>query len=151
MMLVEPAQEAAAVFDRGAPFFRVAAHYRGVFDGDLTIICQAPFLDVLARNVLGVEDDAAVSDAERWDAARELANIISGNFLVEAYGEETIFDLPSFDLKRCGWEDASAYIQEKMARLHGETAAVFMADGRPIFVSFDIAAIEYPQRAGGAE
>lgn len=151
MMLVEPAGDAEGVFNQQAPFFRVSAYYQGVFDGDLTIICQGPFLDVLARNVLGVEDDAAISDEERWDAVKELANIISGNFLVEAYGEETVFDLPSFDLKRCEWGEAAAYIQEKLGRLHGETAAVFIADSWPIFVSFDISATEYPGSAGGAE
>ena len=143
MMLVEPGGDPAAMFDPGEPFFRVSAYYKGVFDGDLTIICQGPFLDALARNVLGVDEGDGVTDEERWDALRELANIISGNYLVEAYGDETVFDLPSFELQQTTLESVRGYIAEKMKKCFGEAAAAYLADGQPIFVSFDIEATDY--------
>lgn len=151
MMLVEPGGNPEELFDTSAPFFRVSAYYKGVFDGDLTIICQAPFLDLLARNVLGMDSEETVGIDEQWDALRELANIVSGNYLVEAYGTETVFDLPSFELQQIGFESVESYIAQKMSKYHGKGAAVYLADGEPVFVSFDIDATDYPNDSKSTE
>ena len=151
MMLVEPGENPREIFDINAPFFRVSAYYKGVFDGDLTIICQSPFLELLARNVLGIDSDQEVGIDEQWDALRELANIISGNYLVEAYGTETVFDLPSFELQQIGFENVESYITQKMSKYSGRGAAVYLADGEPVFVSFDIDATDYSQSSDNGE
>ncbi|NLF25769.1 MAG: chemotaxis protein CheX [Deltaproteobacteria bacterium] len=148
MMLVEPGSQPETMFSQNEPFFRVSAYYQGVFDGDLTIICQEPFLNMLARNVLGADSEEVVSPEEQWDALRELANIISGNYLVEAYGVETIFDLPHFELQQTSFDGVSRYITQKMSKFNGEAAALYLADGEPLFASFDINASDYSNQTG---
>ena len=142
-MLVEPGSKPEEVFDPDLPFYKVSAHYKGVFDGELTIICQERFLKLLGMNVLGVECEEDVTSDEEWDALRELANIISGNYLVEAYGAETVFDLPLFELEQTGFDVISAYIKQKVSKFMGEATALYLADGEPVFVSFDIEPIDY--------
>ena len=137
MMLVEPLDSSPEeVFDADESCFTVSAQYRGVFDGQLTIICQSGFLDTLAANILGAEPPIAQTD--QWDALRELANIISGNFLVEEYGAETVFDLPAFVLDELDFEAARVHMQAKPLKYLTDARALFLADGEPVFVSFDI-------------
>ncbi len=138
MMMVDPASDPLNAFQPDAPLLQAIAKYEGVFHGTLTIICQSSFLDNLAHNVLGIESLDPISEEERWDALREFANIVSGNFLVEAYGDDTVFDLPSFQLQELELESFQALIKGMAGRFLQEATALYLADGEPVFVSFTL-------------
>jgi hypothetical protein len=144
MMLIEPAAAAPRqVFAAEAPFHRVSAIYRGVFDGKLSVICQEGFLEMLAQNVLGLDADEAVDPRDREDALREFANIISGNFLVEAYGRETVFDLPSFECEHGDYATVQPFFESRDSKYLRDASAFYLADGQPLYICFDIFASEY--------
>lgn len=128
MMLVDIDLPGPAGFDPGAPFYLVRANYRGVFDGTLSVLCQAGFLNTLGLNLCGV--DEPISPGERLDSLKELTNVISGNFLVEAFGEETVFDLPAFELLTVG--------QEGAAEILGREPVWCLGDGEPVAIDFTI-------------
>jgi|GEM_PF-2996677 len=140
MMLIEPAEAPEETFSADRPFLNVTVNYQGVFDGELTIICQRGFVDLLARNVLGIDSDHPVKPGEEWDALRELANIVSGNFLAEAYGTEVVFDLPSFKTAETDFQGSLPFFRSEHV---GRSTAFYLADGEPVFVCFDIRASEY--------
>lgn len=67
--------------------------FKGLLSGSLFVLCQRPFMENLCRNLLGLDFDEEVSVADAMDALRELTNVLSGNFLTQAYGEDTVFEL----------------------------------------------------------
>ena len=96
MMMVDAAPKALSIFELDAPFYVSTATFTGVFSGEITVVCQSPFLDCLTRNLLSMSSEDALDEAMKQDSLRELANLVSGNFLVETYGPETTFELPRF-------------------------------------------------------
>ncbi|MCC6220332.1 MAG: chemotaxis protein CheX [Deltaproteobacteria bacterium] len=97
MMLADPDEAAEVSFDPESIYYVVIATYHGVFDGTLSIIAQNGFIELLTDNLLGIDPGEGLSQEDKLDALKELANVVSGNFLVEAFGKETVFELPSFE------------------------------------------------------
>ena len=50
-------------------------------------------IDVIARNLLGMDDDEDVSPIQRYDALKEILNMIAGNLLTSLFDEKLIFNL----------------------------------------------------------
>lgn len=134
MMLVDPSDSGNAIFDETEPFLLASAVYASVFSGDVVVICQQPLAEALTRNLLGLDFDADVSDDDIRDALKELANVVSGNFVTEAFGEEAVFDLPSIEVKTCG--------KSEIARFLGTDTIYYLADDMPIAFRVEIAADE---------
>lgn len=131
MMMVDPSEFSADVFDPQHGLYVAEVAYRGVFDGRLTLTCQSPFLENLARNVLGGEvTEGDVAEVIKEDSLRELANVVSGNFLVDAFGDTTVFDLPELHVCRKDYEQASSDL--------GKESVCYIGDGAPIVVQFKI-------------
>lgn len=132
MMLVEPALPDLQLLKSGEFYYVVSVSYSGVIDGKLWLACQETFLDTLARNVLGLQSNEPVDKSERLDSLRELGNIVSGNFLTEAFGHETVFDLPSFDV--C---EKSA---EELTTIFNSPLPACLGDGEPLLMQFAVEA-----------
>ena len=91
MMLVEDSSVTPELFEKDKPFIFSSIEFSGEFNGIIGITFQKPFIVQIARNVLGISEDQEPSAAEINDAAAELANVVTGNFLTEAYGEDLAF------------------------------------------------------------
>ena len=131
MMLVEEVEEGdEPSFDPDATFYTASAKYSGVFDGELIVVCQQAFSDILVQNVLGLSPDEEVSDADRKDALQELANVVSGNLLTEAFGTEAVFDLPDYLVGECSFEKVKEYL--------GDDCLSYLADDEPVTFRLEI-------------
>ena len=130
MMMVDPVENPPPPFHPQETFYVVTAKYTGVFDGALTCICQDEFLERLAQNVLGYLQLDAITEEDKLDSLREFANIVSGNFLVEAFGPETVFELPRIE--------ASYGDYESVKRFFTNQAIYCLGDGAPVALHFEI-------------
>jgi chemotaxis protein CheY-P-specific phosphatase CheC len=74
-------------------YLHVHVAFNGYYEGRFGIIAPAQLCIEMSANVIGtdIEDDNCVDDAK--DTFEELANIICGQFLTSAYGDEPIFNL----------------------------------------------------------
>lgn len=93
MMLVEPAETSRELFEGVDDLCMGGMQFRGVMNGTITVLCGRTLMENLCRNVMGSDPEEEVSEEECRDALCELTNILSGNFLTEAYGDDTVFDL----------------------------------------------------------
>ncbi len=132
MMIAEPVDSVEGLFAEGEPFYYVVARYTGVIEGALTVLCQRQFADLLPTNLLGLMPEDEIPESDCLDSFKEFANVMSGNLLVDAFGEETVFELPHFEVGTCGHEEG--------VKLLGESAIYCLADGAPLAVSFNIKA-----------
>ena len=132
MMLVDPAENEVGIFDSEEILHVVVAHFHGCIDGELSVICQQPFLEALAQNLLGLSSGESIESAQLIDALKELANVLSGNFLTAAYGDDVVFDLVTFDVE----EKTVGQVQD----LYKEKKRVvsYLSDDEPVSVAFTI-------------
>lgn len=93
MMLVEQSSAKESNLSSELPIYASSMHFEGVIAGKVSILAQLPFLQTLARNLLGIDSDQTPSISESEDAFKEMANVILGNYLTEAYGPDTPFVL----------------------------------------------------------
>lgn len=143
MMMLEEPESYSELFNCEEIFFRAIANYSGVFEGTLTIICQTGFIESLTSNVLGMDFDEDSSREEQLDCLKEFANIISGNYLTEAYGDDTVFDLPSFNIAQVEYKEVDNYLGSELQSFVDRIACLYLADDHPVFVCFNIAADDY--------
>ncbi len=131
MMVVEPTDKATQIFELDEPIFLSTITFQGVIDGHVKIVAQDGFLQTLVANILGTESDVAAKEAQIQDAFKELANVVTGNFLTAAYGDDTVFDvvLPSVDTIN----------PQQFRQLFDEKVVYcFIADDNPVIVTFSV-------------
>ena len=130
MMMLDPVDEGQNPFTPGEEYYVSQAHYTGVFNGTLTLLCQESFANLLPASLVGSFDGELPSEAERIDALRELTNVISGNLLVDAFGEETVFELPHLSVNRKRDSEVTCFLDEG--------TVLCLADGAPFALHFAI-------------
>lgn len=130
MMMVDAAPNELTIFELDKPFYVTTASFTGVFEGEITVVCQSPFLDCLTRNVLAMPPDELLEESAKQDSIRELANLISGNFLVETYGPETTFELPQFS--------SHMATPEEIAQFKADAKVCCSGDGFPVMMGCTI-------------
>ncbi len=131
MMLVDDAETAEGLFDKSSPVFMSWIKIHGVVEGALTIVAQEDFIKTLAHNLLGRSEEEPLTDAECKDAFKEMGNVLAGNFLTEAYGEDIVFDLIHPNVREITEDELEKFSSRKI--LFG-----FMADDQPVAMSFSI-------------
>ena len=67
--------------------------FNGYFDGSLIMRISDCAIPELAANMLGLDDEAEISDAEQQDALKEILNVICGNVLPAIAGEKVEFNI----------------------------------------------------------
>ncbi len=67
--------------------------FSGPFSGMLIVRISVAVLPELAANMLGLDDEAAVTLDDRHDALKETVNVICGNLLPVIAGREPIFNM----------------------------------------------------------
>lgn len=87
-------------------YLHASITFSGLHKGSISIAAPEPLCLMLAGNVLGLDRDAAVEEAE--DTMKELANVICGKVTVGMYGDREVFNLtiPSlFRIDRGKWRE----------------------------------------------
>ncbi|GEM_PF-2802562 len=103
--------------------------FHGVVNGSMIAWLENSIIHEMTTNILGIDDDAKLSDAELEDALKELLNVLVGQFLVAAVGDKPIFDL-SVPL---------ILTSEKtnVDKLWNSSKSIkFMIDDRPLIINF---------------
>lgn len=91
MMMVEPSDVAP---DSSSETLLVASvQFKGAVSGSVEVTATDEFARTLASNVLGISIDDEGISAYGIDSLKEFGNILTGNFLTEAYGSDTVFSL----------------------------------------------------------
>ena len=77
------------------PYITARAYFSGPVEGMISVSISEDILLRLTCNMLGVDQDDSLTleRGQQHDAFMELLNIISGNFLPEAFGTKAVFDV----------------------------------------------------------
>jgi CheY-specific phosphatase CheX len=67
--------------------------FDGLFCGSLFLRVSASVVPELAKNMLGLEDEAEISNEAQQDALKELLNVITGNALPAIAGDQAEFNI----------------------------------------------------------
>lgn len=67
--------------------------FNGYFGGSLLMRISTSAMPELANNMLGLDDDAEISNAEQQDALKEILNVICGNALPAIAGDQVEFNI----------------------------------------------------------
>lgn len=133
MMLVDPA-EGTQIFESSDPFYFGTVEFAGPKKGTVCIVVQDSFMDALSRNLLGLDPSVEVTDADKQDALKEMANVLTGNFLTEAFGKTDVFDVVLPLVHKVGYD-----VVERV--LHSQSpvkkALYYLADGEPVAFTFE--------------
>ncbi|MCC6933976.1 MAG: hypothetical protein IT292_12125 [Deltaproteobacteria bacterium] len=77
-------------------------------------MATADFADALCQNLESKDPGEEITAPERQDFLQELCNVISGNFLTETYGNDTVFDLVYSALKPVNQELVTRILNNKL-------------------------------------
>lgn len=77
--------------DGPAPAMTGRVDFNGYFSGVLMMRISQGVVTELAVNMLGLDDDSEISDAEQQDAFKEMLNVICGNLLPAIAGDQMEF------------------------------------------------------------
>lgn len=131
MTLVDQLEPSGVEFDTEKPLYMSWVDIHGVMNGAVSVVAQKPFLQVLATNLLGCDEDTPCTDGDCTDAFKEMVNVLTGNFLTEAYGDDVVFDLLHPNVTEVTFADLGKFLGRKVV-------FAFNADGMPVAVTFSI-------------
>ena len=132
MMLLDGGESSAErLLNDGQELFMCTTRFCGMLSGTVSIVAHTAFLQALYQNLLGSEEDAPHQRSDEVDALREMGNVLTGNFLTEAYGEEAEFDLRSPSVSGCA-------IKDVYDLLGARVVLPFTADDCPLIVTFSL-------------
>ena len=77
----------------GEVWLETTIGYCGPVKGTLRLWCTRGFSHCLAENLLGIVEGDDDAEQAANDAVKEFMNIVCGQFITSAYGEEDVFDL----------------------------------------------------------
>jgi len=77
----------------GEEWLETSINYEGTVSGTLRFWCTQAFSVVLASNLLGIDPDDENASSQARDAAKELMNIICGQFVTAVHGTDDVFEL----------------------------------------------------------
>lgn len=133
MMLVDPAED-TQIFEAESPFYFGTVEFAGPKKGTVCIVVQDQFMDSLTRNLLGLDPSVAVTEADKQDALKEMSNVLTGNFLTEAFGSVDVFDVVLPLVHKVGYD-----VVEKVLKNTSDSrkALYYLADGEPVAFTFE--------------
>ncbi len=118
---------AAELPDQVAEPTLVTVEFRGHALGRLRILTPGAIRNVLAANVLGLDESDPESAGKGDDALKELANVTCGQLLTVLYGDKPVFDVVPPTLEPAGEDQWRAF------RANPDVAAC-MVDGTPVML-----------------
>ena len=79
--------------DQPEPVVTGRVAFNGHFGGSLMIQLSSAVIPELACNMLGLDDEDEISDADQQDALKEILNVICGNVLPAVAGDQVEFNI----------------------------------------------------------
>ena len=104
----------------------------GKYRGAIVIAAPEQTSSIIAANMLGLEPEEEESEKKAIDAFTETVNILCGQFLTNAFGQEETFLLSTPVAGVCSVEKVKEMEQ-------GEDAICFSVEGEPFIVSAVVA------------
>lgn len=131
MMIVDETVDAKKMFEPSENYYVSMVNFkgRGTMNGNYTVLCQSKFVDCLAHNLLGTDEE--VTEEQKLDALKEMSNVLTGNLITEFYGADTTFDLMPPEAYTMPSELAGAVVDSKRT-------VAFCADDTPVAISFSL-------------
>lgn len=93
MMLMSEVSNSLEHFSNVSSLYLGFAKFKGITTGIFIVIAPRNFFSLVYKNVTGIGDGVLISEEEIEDCVKEFTNVLAGNFLTEAYGEETAFEI----------------------------------------------------------
>jgi len=88
-------------------FLKAVMGFKGARQGRVIIVVPKQISNLLARNILGIDDDQDIDEDSPVDALKELLNTITGRVVTALFGDEVVVDLTipeTEELDRDRWE-----------------------------------------------
>lgn len=74
-------------------FIRALMSFQGDRSGSVELLLPAELAEMLAYNILGIDNDDTLDPGTSEDAVKEMLNTICGKLLTVLYGDKEVFDL----------------------------------------------------------
>lgn len=68
-------------------------NFNGHTNGKVVILMAESIADIIARNMLGMDEESVIENNQRKDAVLEILNMITGNLLTSVFGDQVVFKL----------------------------------------------------------
>jgi CheY-specific phosphatase CheX len=107
----EPADQEEGINFEGFEYMETTQFYSGDKVGLVKLIVPKEFCKELSENILGEDLEIDKSVGEIADALKEVLNIITGQLLIELYGEEAIFNLTPPQVNELSKEEFFSFIE----------------------------------------
>ncbi len=131
MLLVDLSVEAKDQFNLDNTFYCATTSFNSKQEatGSYSIMCQSELLKIIARNLLGNEEE--ISHDQQIDALKEMSNVLAGNLITAFYGDKPTFDLTP---------PTSFEMPSELAKvvLESNRTITVMAEGFPVAISFSL-------------
>lgn len=111
-MFPEPVDMASGVSFEDFEYVLVKLNYSGYKDGTVQMIIPVDFCAELSANLLGEEIGDVDPEENNFDSAKELLNIVSGQLLVDLYGNEALFSLIDLEVKKLEKDEFFSIIED---------------------------------------
>jgi CheY-specific phosphatase CheX len=130
MMLVDEIEKPTyEVMASNESLFVSSVHFNGIISGTISILSQRQFMKTLSNNLLGNNGSEDSMPEDEFDAFREMGNVLTGNFLTEAYGNDVIFELLKPSVYEISDNQVDSFFKSKV--VFG-----FSADDAPLIITF---------------
>ena len=118
MMLAEEATDLPEDLTSEWGGYQFKMTFSGPFVGKLTGICSGEFAQTLCRNLLGLDSRMEPQEVDCVDSLKEMANVLTGNFVTTAFGTDVIFDLVLPEVTRVGSDDVMAFCESEGVKFY---------------------------------
>lgn len=110
---------------------KLTMEFSGPHNGQLLLVIPRTMCTELTVNILGIEEEEIDETIDIADAAKELLNVVCGQLLTAAYGQEPVFDLSvplAAELDEAGWQE----------QVNGFEGLSYLIDDYPALLSVSV-------------
>lgn len=121
---------------------QVTLDYSGKESGEVSLILPRDLCTEVCNNMLGAGAEDCMAGEYALDSAKELANIVVGQFLTEVYGSNQTFNQSTPRIKTLTAEELSVLLNE-------EDCTFAVADSQPVIAMFSDRKQAYEHQSTG--
>lgn len=94
-------------------FILATMAFKGDKAGSVELVVPSETADILAYNILGIDEDEDLPPGSALDALRELLNTICGQLMTTLFGDQPIFDLTVPETKTITLEEWDRLVESE--------------------------------------
>jgi hypothetical protein len=111
-MFPEPADMADGINFEDFDFILVSLDFFGDQCGHIRMIVPVDFCAELSANLLGEDIGDTDPEENNYDSAREMLNIVSGQLLVNLFGDKALFSLANLTVNKLEKDELFSFIEK---------------------------------------